>query len=188
VKGHAEYLIKKVVYNDTTNSYLYELENISGWIEPYVSPFYFDSRFGFLPTGLIPFDISTSYGTLRQTLLNVCSDTLIYINSQIFKKHQIKNNFCDSSILNNLFRKIIAANIKDKSQSDIIAVFPNPFNDDIIFNISEEFEYYIYKIDGRLMASGRRTSKINTSSFLKGLYFVVIRTQSQTFTKTLIKN
>ncbi len=96
------------------------------------------------------------------------------------------------------FSKIVEVNLKN-AVSNSITVFPNPFNSTINVNVftetSQAFEICVTDLQGRNIATLNRTADkgLNTlqldelSLFKQGIYFIQIKTNTETQTIKLIK-
>jgi len=82
------------------------------------------------------------------------------------------------------FDDIITMNEKPE-----LIIKPNPFNNVINFNISEEKEVIIYNFVGKLIDRYQNvTDSINTSYLPSGIYYLEVRTKQTITTHKLVKN
>lgn len=84
-------------------------------------------------------------------------------------------------------RAIVFPNRSMQLQSDI-AVFPNPFKDNISTNYKGDLNYEIYDMSGRLMQHGEtEKNSISTGSLPQGLYLLKLTGENITTIKKIIK-
>ncbi|MBI1183010.1 T9SS type A sorting domain-containing protein [bacterium] len=183
--------IKYLIYNvkDSAFAKLFRLRKIEGDPQLYRMPEYlfFNSSFGFRKTGILPYDIHLPIGVRYLKLYSVCNDSLLYANKSIYKKVGIFDNFCDSLVIDSLVRGILATDIIDVKNDLAPKIYPNPFSDFVKIDLSNEFFYSIYNVDGRLIEKGSASNQINTNTLEKGMYILEIQTNLDRFEKILVK-
>lgn len=64
---------------------------------------------------------------------------------------------------------------KEIIANDAFKMYPNPAQNELYFDITGEVEITISSIDGRVVQSFKNVSKISTSNFLNGIYFVTVK-------------
>ena len=78
----------------------------------------------------------------------------------------------------------------DDFELSIISVFPNPTSGILNITVTEKAGYRLLNIKGQTLKTGTLTtekSKINISSFAKGIYFLIIKTSKRSFTEKIVK-
>lgn len=90
--------------------------------------------------------------------------------------------------LNGKFEYSDIKSIDFENRNDIVNVYPNPTVDFINVTADTEVnDVIIYNIDGKIVLQQKYSGKIDISSYDAGLYKVIIKTQSGSTTKTIVK-
>ncbi|MGE0562163.1 MAG: T9SS type A sorting domain-containing protein [Flavobacteriales bacterium] len=95
---------------------------------------------------------------------------------------------CDSTIVLNL--TITTTGIDVLNAGKNVVVYPNPIHNELKISASNTFVNYqveVISITGQPMFKGNNTSKINTTSFAQGIYFVKVWNDKQIVIKKVIK-
>ena len=75
------------------------------------------------------------------------------------------------------------------SSKDVV-VYPNPIRNELKISVPNTFSTYqveVISITGQPMFKGNNTSKINTTSFAQGIYFVKVWNDKQVQIKKIVK-
>lgn len=85
-----------------------------------------------------------------------------------------------------IFIEQLKSNINSVGQ-DEIKVYPNPFSDFIFIDIKENFNFRLLSLDGNVLKSGSKVSKIDCRDIPNGSYILEISFDNNKIVKKLIK-
>lgn len=156
-------------------------------------------------TGNYKFEFSgmeSFYANVDVYLEDVYANKKINLRENDTYEFELDNN--QASMGNDRFRILLDKNnkpvgIEDKSQSNLIQVYPNPFDEIInirMTNISnkEKFDYTIYNQFGQEVMNGiadltnNKDSVIEVSSLGSGVYYINLKNHNYNLNYKLIKN
>ena len=151
----------------------------------------FDSRFGFLRSGLLPYQIVYSFYEDDVNLLSVCTDSILYISDSIYsdpiKDFATNTNFCDSLVYDAFIDAFIASGIEDNPSTLQFSAFPNPFTNQLQIDTKEQMRYSIRNLQGQEILSGQTNKTINTAQLAKGIYLLHLESEDGLVVKKIIK-
>jgi hypothetical protein len=77
----------------------------------------------------------------------------------------------------------------DEDDRSEVSIYPNPFDDWIVIDVSDAIEYEIHDLGGRLMQSGRGRATLETRELPSGMYTLTLITADGTHrTSRIVKN
>lgn len=77
------------------------------------------------------------------------------------------------------------ASIFENSFEGLFSIYPNPCSDKLVITTKAFFSYNMYNTSGILISRGTNTHHINLQDFEEGLYFIVVSSDHQKFTRKI---
>ncbi|MCB0380352.1 MAG: T9SS type A sorting domain-containing protein [Flavobacteriales bacterium] len=153
---------------------------------------YFDSN--------LPIYTNTVFNTFvdsipnKETILTESAVTsydlngITYDSTGTYYQYLASAEGCDSTIILNLTITTTGINVLNSSKD--VVVYPNPIRNELKISVPNTFSTYqveVISITGQPMFKGNNTSKINTTSFAQGVYFVKVWNDKQVQIKKIVK-
>ncbi|MCB0739352.1 MAG: T9SS type A sorting domain-containing protein [Bacteroidetes bacterium] len=187
LEGEVSFLVANKSHKSNSSSLTYELNNLNGSLSPSQENLHFDSDFGFIQTGLLPYSILNTKAVSQMDLISVCGDSLIYYNDQIFNKHQITNGFCDSMVLDSLFGVLITSTIESYGTFNQTRLFPNPSNGTFNFETNSDLEIIsVFNAQGKQVSFFQDQNQLTIDAKIEGIYWVMLRNENAILTRKVV--